>query len=130
MCRVVFCVGAVVVWAAGFAVAQDSGKPQKSMDPVGAEVRLLDGSAIRMTILQKEIEVKTDYGLLTVPVKDIVKIDFGVHLPDGLEDKIAAAIEKLADENYKAREGALMDLIGWGPYAYPQLQRATKSTVP
>jgi hypothetical protein len=80
-------------------------------------------------ILQQHIEVKTDYGVLTVPIKDVIRIDFGIHLPDGLEGKIAQAIVKLGDENYKVREAALKELIDWGPQAYPQLCQAAKSDV-
>ena len=83
-----------------------------------------------MVVVQEQIEVKTDYGTLTVPLKDVVRIDFGVHLPDGLEAKIAKAIEQLGDENYRTRETALKSLIDWGPYAYPQVYRASKAGVP
>src|SRR5262249_36728319 len=42
----------------------------------------------------------------------------------------AHAIELLGSENYKQRETALKDLVAWGPYAYPQLYRASKSDIP
>lgn len=127
MCRLLSWVVACLLLIVGLAGAQPPAPLQKSTEP--AEVQLLDGSAIRMVILQQHIEVKTDYGLLNVPIKDVIKIDFGIHLPDGLEGKIAQAIEKLGDENYKVREAALKELIDWGPQAYPQLVGAAKSDV-
>ncbi len=120
----------IVLLFGGFAAAQQTETRTKQKEPVGAEVRLLDGSAIRMVIMQQQIEVVTDYGKLTVPIKDVVRIDFGVHLPEGMEAKIVKAIGQLGDDNYKIREAALQDLIGWGPYAYPQVHHATKSDVP
>src|SRR5439155_1402474 len=53
-----------------------------------------------------------------------------VHVPAELEKKIAKAIEELGSENYKTREMALKDLVSWGPYAYPQVHRASKSELP
>jgi hypothetical protein len=95
-----------------------------------SEVRFTDESVVRMTILQKELEVLTKYGKLVVPTEDIVKIDFGLHIPIDLEKKIAKAIDDLGSENYKTREVAVKDLVGWGPFAYPQVYKASKSELP
>jgi hypothetical protein len=115
--------------ASGAAGAQQA-NPQKNTDLIEAEVRFLDGSIVRVLVLEEQIEVVTKYGKLKVPTADIQRIDFGVHVPDGLEGKIAHAIEQLGNENYKLREAALKELITWGPYAYPQLYRAGKSEEP
>jgi hypothetical protein len=94
------------------------------------EVRFTDESVVRMLILQDKLDVDTKYGKLTVPTSDIVKIDFGIHIPAELEKKITQAIEDLGSENYKTREAAVKDLVGWGPYAYPQVYKASKSDQP
>jgi hypothetical protein len=108
--------------------AQEADYSKKPDDPVEqAEVRFTDDSVVRMAILQERLEIVTKYGKLTIPVADIVKIDFGVHVPADLEKKIAKAIEELGSENYKTREMAMKDLINWGPYAYPQVYKACKS---
>jgi hypothetical protein len=130
MSRVAYWLVGPALLLAGLSHAQQADPAKKAAAAADAEVRLVDGSSIRMAVLQQQIEVKTDYGTLTVPIQDVARIDFGVHLPDGLEAKIAKAIEQLGDENYKLRESALKDLIGWGPYAYAQVHRATKSNVP
>jgi hypothetical protein len=95
-----------------------------------AEVRFTDESVVRMVILQEKLEVDTKYGKLTVPTADIQKIDFGIHIPPELEKKIIQAIEDLGSENYKTREVAVKDLVSWGPYAYPQVYKASKSDQP
>ena len=51
------------------------------------EVRFNDESVVRMSILQEHLEIVTKYGKLTVPTADIMKIDFGVHIPEDLERK-------------------------------------------
>jgi hypothetical protein len=115
---------------AGFAYAQQGDETKKSAEASEAEVRLMDGSIVRMQILQDKIDVQTAYGKLTVPVKQIARIDFGVHLPSTLEPKIVQAIEQLDNENYKVRETAVKKLIEWGPHAYPLVYRATKADAP
>jgi hypothetical protein len=120
----VLCLGAL---AHGQAV-QD---PKKVDDPVEqSEVRFTDDSVVRMFILQERLEVVTKYGKLSIPVADILKVDFGIHVSEELQKKIAQAIEELGSENYKTRELALKNLVGWGPNAYPQVYKACKSDQP
>ncbi len=92
-----------------------------------AEVRFGDGSVVRMTILQESIEVMTKYGKLTVPVRDIRRIDFGLHLPDGVAPQIQTAIRQMGSSVYKQREGAVKDLVELGHLAFPYVQKAAGS---
>jgi hypothetical protein len=104
---------------------------EKGPDLTGqAEVRFTDESVVRMVIIQEKLDVETKYGKLTVPTADVVKIDFGLHIPPDVEKKILQAIEDLGSENYKTREVAVKDLVGFGPYAYPQVYKASKSDQP
>jgi hypothetical protein len=124
---------AVVVLAALLWVpstwAQTPEEGKRPDEPVEqAEVRFTDDSVVRMTILQERLEIVTKYGKLVVPASDIVKIDFGVHVSADLQRSIAKAIEDLGSEVYKARELAMRDLVSWGPFAYPQLVKAAKSS--
>jgi hypothetical protein len=105
-------------------------QPAKSDDPNIVEVRLADGSAVRMTLVQTHIDVVTRYGKLSVPVSDIKRIDFGFRYPEGAEAKINDAIAKLGAANYKQRESAATDLLGFRELSYPALKRAMKSTDP
>jgi hypothetical protein len=127
MSRIAYWLIGSTLLTAGFARAQQADVPKKSADPLEAEVRLMDGSIVRMFVLQEKIEVTTTFGKLTVPVKQVLRIDFGVHLPEGMEDKIIQCIGQLDSDNYKLREVAVKNLVNWGPYAYPQVYRATKS---
>jgi hypothetical protein len=111
--------------AAGFTFAQDS-SPSTSKGHV-AEVRFIDGSLVRMCILQDELEVATKYGKLTIPLRDIRRIDLGLHLPAGLDVQIDQSIRLLGSNAYKEREDASKGLIQAGHRAYPFLKKASLS---
>ena len=86
-----------------------------------AEVLFANGSIVRMVIVQEHLEVATKYGKLTVPIKDLRRVDFGVHLPAGVEGKLDAALKKLSSPQYKMRESAVHELVDLGEHAYPTL---------
>jgi hypothetical protein len=109
----------------GLSQAQEK---QQAAKAVQAEVRLSDGSLVRMTILQESLDVLTKYGKLTIPMGDIRRIDFGLHLPDGVGPQITEAIKLMGSEVYKQREDAAKELVGLGPLAYPSVQKAAGST--
>lgn len=85
-----------------------------------------DGTRVRTIILQENVEVVTKYGKLTVPTKDIRRVEFGLRLPDELARKLEAAVKDLASNNFQARETATKDLIAMGRQAYPALVKASK----
>ena len=60
-----------------------------------AEVRFADGSVVRMTMLQDQLDVMTRYGKLSVPLADIRRIEFGLHMPTGLSEQISTSIKLL-----------------------------------
>ncbi|MCI0458688.1 MAG: hypothetical protein L0Z62_17155 [Gemmataceae bacterium] len=104
---------------------QDRKRPA---EPKEAEVRFANGSLVFMTIVQEQIEVQTPFGKLTVPPREIRSIEFGVHLPEGVEEKIQEALKQLNSHNYRHRDLAVRDLVSLGQHAYPALHRATQST--
>ena len=55
----------------------------KESSPKIAEVRFGDGSVVRMTLLQDQLEVMTRYGKLSIPITEIRRVEFGLHIPDG-----------------------------------------------
>src|SRR5581483_10837161 len=112
--------------AASLGLAQGQGKKDVPR-PHLAEVRLGDGSVVRMSILQENLEVNTRYGKLVIPVKDVRRIDFGLHLPVGMEERVTFFIQQLGSDIYKEREEAAKELVGLGVYAFPSLQRASRS---
>src|SRR5438105_1753680 len=46
------------------------------------EVRFVDGSVVRMELLQETIDVVTKYGRLTVPTRDLRHVEFGLRLSE------------------------------------------------
>jgi hypothetical protein len=102
----------------------------KESSPKIAEVRFGDGSVVRMTLLQQQLDVMTRYGKLSIPLADIRRIEFGLHIPDGRGAQISSAIKQLGSDVYRDREGATRDLLQAGHWACPALQRASKSTDP
>src|SRR5262249_6529165 len=85
-----------------------------------------DGTRVRTVILQDTIEVVTKYGKLTVPTKDIRRVEFGFRLSGEAGKKLEQAIKDLASNNFQARETATKDLIAMGRQAYPALVKASK----
>jgi hypothetical protein len=99
---------------------------KRSGGPV--EVRLADGSSVRMVLTQPHIEIVTKYGKLAVPAHEVRRVDFGFRYPEGAEAKITVLVNQLGDGNYKRREAAAAELLVFKEIAYPALKRATKSS--
>jgi hypothetical protein len=106
--------------------ADDPPKPPKAAGPA-VEVKMADGSAVRMTLTQGTVEITTKYGRLAVPATEVRRIEFGFRYPDGAEARITDLVAQLGDGNYKRRETAMADLLAFRELAYPALKRATKS---
>lgn len=91
------------------------------------EARLLDGSQVMFTILQEHVTVQTRYGKLTVPIHDIRRIEFALHLSRADIGRIEDAIGKLGSNQFAEREKAAAELDRLGERAYPALMKASKS---
>jgi hypothetical protein len=95
---------------------------------VEAEVHFADGSMIRAVMLQDHVEVMTKYGKLTIPVREIRRIDFGIHLSEGVRQRVAEAIKQLGSDTYRQRQEAAKQLLALGVVAYPAVHAASAST--
>lgn len=95
--------------------------------PPQVEVRFADGSTVRMTVLQENLEILTRYGRLTVPIHEVRRLELGMHMPDGVAERIDAAIRKLGSTAFREREDASQELIALGGYSYSAVVTATKS---
>lgn len=104
-------------------LAQEQPNPPRHV----AEVRFGDGSIVRMTLLQDGMEIMTKYGKLTVPVSDIRRVEFGLHVPPDVNLQINQSIKRLASDVYKERDSASRDLVQVGHFAFPYLQKASRS---
>lgn len=98
-----------------------------SVRPHLVEVRFADGSVVRMSLMEANLEVQTKYGKLTIPVSDVRRVEFGLHVPPAVTQQIAQSIKRLASDVYKERDGASKDLIQAGHFAFPSLQKASRS---
>ena len=114
----------IVLVSAASSSAQSSTPSSK---PNVAEVRFGDGSIVRMTVMQESLDVQTKYGKLTIPLSDIRRVEFGLHVPADVNQQITQSIKRLASDVYKERDVASKDLIQTGHFAYPSLQRASRS---
>lgn len=92
-----------------------------------ADVRLDDGSTVRVTLQQPSVEIQTKYGKLVVPVADIRRIEFGLHVPADQQAAIAANIKRLGSIVHKERDAAVRDLIAAGHFAAHALRESSES---
>jgi hypothetical protein len=114
-----------VAWVGLTAAQPPAGK--EADRPAEAEVRMADGSAVRVHILQASLDVQTKYGKLTIPLREVRRIDFGLHMSEAARQRIDAAVGQLGSGTYKVREQAMRELVGHGALALPALRRAGKS---
>src|SRR5438105_4542362 len=97
-----------------------AGEPEKvPPDSKGHEVRLADGSIMKLRLLTEEIEISTRYGDLKVPIGDVRRIDLGFRYSEGAEKRIEAAVAALGAGDFKARESAAAELLRLKELAYP-----------
>jgi hypothetical protein len=92
-----------------------------------AEVRFGDGSVVRMTLQQEAIEVQTKYGKLMIPLNEVRRVEFGLHVPPEVNQQITQSIKRLASDVYKERDGASKELMQVGHFAFPSLHKASRS---
>jgi hypothetical protein len=99
-------------------------KPQTTIEVV---VRLHDGTTIRKAVIEDKLELVTKYGKLTVPVGDLRRIEFGLHLSEETAAQVARAIRNLGSDKFAEREMASKELVALAFRAYPALQKAAAS---
>jgi hypothetical protein len=113
----VLCAGLLAL--CGTAGAQDH--------PGEVEVHFANGSSVRFKALQDSIDVLTRFGKLTIPLAEVQRIDFGVHLPADVARKVEAGVRKLGSDDYTERDEAGRELSALGASAYPALLKAARS---
>src|ERR1700721_1789047 len=67
-------------------------RPELPLQPEAVEIRLTDGSALHLALLEEQIDVATPYGKLRIKLKNVMRIEFGVRTPPELARKIEAAV--------------------------------------
>jgi hypothetical protein len=94
--------------------------------PGEVEIHFLNGSKMRLLVQSEEIEVATPYGKLSVPLREIRAIEFGLHMPEGFSTRIDLAVKKLSSADYRERESAGKTLVELGPFSYGAVLQATR----
>ena len=91
-CRSFF---SAVAWSQPLDV-QPSSKPPTTEKPSSVwEVRCLDDSTLRLTLLDEQIELATPFGKLLIPATEIRRIEFGWRNPPEVTKRIEAAVANL-----------------------------------
>lgn len=94
--------------------------------PAVLEARIVDGSRVKLTLLDEKLELNTPYGKLQIPVAEVRQIEFGWRLPDEDARRLDAAIPQLGSPEFARRRAAAEELAAFGEKAYPALRRAVK----
>jgi hypothetical protein len=87
-----------------------------------------DGTSIRLVPLDKQLEIVTKYGKLTVPSTDIRRIEFGLHMPEDIAKQVDDIMKDLESTDFQTREAAGKKLVSLGRYAYPTMVKASKGS--
>jgi len=106
---------------------EDPKKPAKPGETV-IEVKLIDDSVLKLTLLDGQVEFLTPHGKLTIPVAEIRKVELGMRIPDDVYAQIQAAVADLGSPQFKRREEAMSLLLKHREKSYPALKLAAKSS--
>jgi hypothetical protein len=79
-----------------------------------AQLHLRDGSIIGGEIETKTIDIKTNFGMLTVPIARIVRIYPGLNSSPELNLKITQLVEDLGNNEAATRDAAQKELVSMG----------------
>lgn len=106
--------------------SQGTGQVRKS-SPSPPMFHMRDGTRLAGVPAAEGIRIKTAYGVLTVPMRELVKIRFCSSVDSNLSEKIAALIQQLGHEEFDLREEASEQLTAIGIPALKTLEAAQKS---
>ena len=107
--------------------AQEDKKSPRTGESV-MEVKLIDDSVIKLTLLEGQVEFLTPHGKLTIPIAEIRKVDLGMRIPDEIASQIQTAIADLGSPQFKKREEAMNLLLKHREKSYGALKVAAKSS--
>ncbi|HKB06532.1 MAG TPA: LCCL domain-containing protein [Gemmataceae bacterium] len=104
-------------------------EPKKSTRPADnvLEVRLVDDSTMKLTLLEDRLEFLTTYGRLSIPVADVRLIELGLRIPDDVLRQIQQAVADLGSSQFRKREEAMTVLLKHRERSYGALKQAAKS---
>ena len=109
------------------ASAVRGGEPRPEAVPIEVTVVFHDGTVIRRVSLPGSVELTTRYGKLTVPVKDIRRVEFGFRLSAEMARQVEEGVHALGSKDFRQREAATKTLTELGAKAWPAVQKAAQS---
>lgn len=86
-----------------------------------------DGTKVVGQIVGDKLEVTTKYGKLSVPLSDVLRIEFGLHYEDGEEARIKKLVGDLGSKSFREREDASATLLDLGVTSYLLVSEAVQS---
>lgn len=121
---------AVVAIIAFASVSRAQEEPKKSAKPAEftIEVKYLDDSVVKLTLLDTQVDFITKHGKLSIPVSEIRMVELGLRIPDDVAAQIQAAVADLGSSQFRKREEAMALLLKYREKSYPSLKEAAKST--
>lgn len=87
---------------------------QKTIGKQFAQLHLTDGSIIGGDFLAVDIDVKTSYGMLKIPISRIIKFQPGLNTRPDYVESISSLFEKMGDPDEKTRIAAQKELLSLG----------------
>ncbi|HKB41351.1 MAG TPA: hypothetical protein VKD72_33305 [Gemmataceae bacterium] len=102
---------------------------EPGQEPASNEVTAIfhDGTVIKRVVLPGSVELTTRYGKLTIPVKDIRRIEFGFRLSAEMAKQVEEGVQALGNKDFRQREAASKQLAALGARAWPAVQKAAQS---
>jgi hypothetical protein len=108
-----------VLFTLGSAMAEPPVEKRQPAKGNEGEVTCVDGNKARIVLQNDSVNIETKYGKLVIPAADIERIEFAFRFPDCVAKKIAAAVKRLGDVNFKEREAASKELLAIGVRSFP-----------
>jgi len=112
--------------AKGEKAPAETGKVRKN-SPSPPMFHMRDGTRLAGIPEGEGVKVKTAYGTLTVPMRELVRIRFCSSVDSNLSEKIAGLIQQLGHEEFDLREEATEKLTAIGLPALKALEKAQQS---
>jgi hypothetical protein len=100
--------------------APDTVSPSVNDGGVAVEVVLTDGSVVKLLLREERLEMKTPYGVLSIPAGDVTRIEFASRIPEDVARRLA----DLGSADFRTRESAEAALVRMGERAGAGLSAA------
>lgn len=107
-----------------------TGEKPASLAGSEVEVRFIDGSTMKVKLLDEKLELVTKHGTLQIAVADVRGIELATRIPPADADKARAAALALGSPEHKVRDQATADLKAIGPRAFGAILKAAESEDP